>query len=178
MLRGMILESWDDGDFEDQTYDHSWIAPQRDQFSLLARDGFQLVGRGAVMVNLQELILRKFAAEGHPFNYHGVSPELLESREFDNETARTHLLPLVEQYNPEREFVLVLVKHQRCSIHRLALPTPEEEAQLEIRGAYLDAESEERQARLTCSDFWARQYYLAEPHTAEWRYRVSGPFAF
>lgn len=171
----MRIESFDDGDLEDRAYDHSWIAPQRDRFSLLARDGFQRVGRGAVMVNLQELILRTFAEEGHPFNYHDVSPALLESREFDNETAHRHLLRLVEQYNPEREFVLVLVKHQRCTIHRLTLLTPDEEAQLEIRGAYLDAEAEERQARLTCSDFWARPYHLTTPHTAEWSYRVSGP---
>lgn len=172
----MSIESFDDGDLEDRAYDRTWIALQIDRFSLLARDGFALLGRGAVMVNLGELILRKFAAEGHPFNYHPIAPELLEYREFDNETARAHLLRLVEGYDPEREFVLVLVKHQRCSIHRVALLTPAEEAQLELRGTYLDAEAEERQARLTCSDFWARQYHLAEPHNAEWVYRVSGPF--
>lgn len=171
----MRVESFDDGDLEDRSYDRSWIAPQRDLFSLLARDGFQQIGRGAVMVNLGELILRKFAEEGHPFNYHDVSSELLEYREFDNETARSHLLRLVEEYNPESEFVLMLVKHQRCSIHRLALLTSEEEDQLEVRGAYLEAEAEERQARLTCTDFWARQYHLTTPHTAEWLYRVSGP---
>jgi hypothetical protein len=171
----MSIESFDDGDPEDRAYDHTWIAENRDRFALLARDGFQLFGRGAVLVNLSELILRKHSEEGHPFNYHAPSPEWYDAEEITPESVRLPLLPLLLQYSPKKEFVLLLVKYNRSSLHRVPLPT-QDEMNLEIRGAYIDAEAEERQARLTCTDFWARQYHLTSPHTAEWLYRVSGPW--
>jgi hypothetical protein len=170
----MTIESFDEGDLEDRAYDHKWIAENLDRFALLARDGFQHLGRGAVLVNVMELILRKHSEEGHPFNYHAPSPEWFDAEEITPETVRLPLLPLLLKYAPEKEFVLMLAKHNRSSLHRVPLPAPDE-VDLEIRGAYVDAEAEERQARLACSDFWARQYHLTSPHTAEWLYRVSGP---
>ena len=38
-------------------------------FDPLAREGFSLFGRGAIVVNVTELIQRKYADEGHPFRY-------------------------------------------------------------------------------------------------------------
>lgn len=170
----MKIESIDDGDLEQRSYDHSWIAENLHSFAPLARDGFQYEGRGAVLVNLAELILRKHSEEGHPFNYHPQSEGWINDMEFESETTRTRLSGWLDQYSPEAEFVLVLVKHNRFALHRISLPL-EHEMDAEIRGAYVEAEMDERYARLAVTDFWARQYHLTSPHTGEWLYRVSGP---
>lgn len=159
-------------DFEDQAYDHKWIADNVDLFAPLAEEGFQSIGRGAILVNLAELILRRYNGEGHPFSYHAPSESWLEADELADGDTRKRVTNLLAEYSPDKEFVLVLVKYNRCSIHRVSLPTAEER-DTEIRGAYLDAEADERRGRLTCTDFWAREFRLTTPHTAEWLYRVA-----
>jgi len=170
----MPAEQLDESIWEEKSYDRKWIVNNLHLFVPLAQEGFQKLGRGAILVNLAELILRKHYEEGHPFNFHAASEDWLESDEFAQENTRVSLRKMLDTYTPETEFVLVLVKTQRITISRFPLP-PLDEADFEIRGAYVNAESEERQKRLTCTDFWAREFHLTSPHTLEWLYRVSGP---
>lgn len=168
----MNIEQSNESILEERRYDRKWIVNNLPLFVPLAREGFEQVGRGAILVNLAELILRKNYEEGHPFNYHAASEDWLELDDFAEVDTRMSLRKTMETYRPETEFVLVLVKTDRAAIHRFPLP-PEDESDFEIRGAYVNAEAEERQRRLTCTDFWARQCRLTSPHTAEWLYRVA-----
>lgn len=170
--RSMSGERLDEADLEDQAYDRKWIADNVHLFAPLAHEASQSIGRGAVLVNLAELILRRHYEEGHPFSYHAPSESWLEADELADGDTRKRVTNLLAEYSPDKEFVLVLVKYNRCSIHRVSLPTTEE-MDHEIRGAYVEAEAEERIGRLTCTDFWARRFRLTSPHTAEWLYRVA-----
>lgn len=170
----MPVEQLDESVLEEKSYDRKWIVQNLHLFVPLAREGFQQLGRGAILVNLAELILRKHYEEGHPFSYHAAAEDWLSSDEFSEESTRVSLGKALETYAPDTEFVLVLVKAHRAAIHRFPLP-PEDEADFEIRGAYVNAEAEERHNRLTCTDFWAREFRLTSPYTLEWLYRVSGP---
>lgn len=71
------------------------------------------------------------------------------------------------EYDYATEFVLVLVKYDRVTIHRLPLRTPDE-IDREIRKPDMKANVAERQRRLACTDFWGRDFRLAAPHTFEW----------
>lgn len=159
---------------EEEAYDRKWIADNLYLFAPLAKEGFQTVGRGAILVNLAELILRRHYEEGHPFNYHAPSESWLEADELADRDTRKRVMNLLSAYSPDREFLLVLVKYNRCSIHRVSLPTAEE-ADMEIRGAYVSAEHEERQTRLTCTDFWARPLRLTSRHNVEWLWSSADP---
>lgn len=162
----------DEAALEDQAYTCSWIQDNLHLFAPLARDGFQLKGRGAILVNVMELILRRHYEEGHPFNYHPPTDEWLESDEISSLSLRTTARHFLASYVPEREFVLLFVNGDRSVVQRVPFPH-EEEIDTEIRGAYVNAEKQERHNRLTCTDFWARAYRLTSPFTAEWLYRVA-----
>lgn len=169
----MSAEQFDESVLEERHYDHKWVVDNLHLFVPLVRDGLAFVGRGAILVNVAELILRKHSEEGHPFNYHGADSAWTTSEDFSDEekmSLHTHL----DTYAPDQEFILVLVKSDRATIHRVPLPA-EDEMDFEIRGAYVNAEAEERQKRLTCTDFWAREFRLTSTYTLEWLYRVSGP---
>jgi hypothetical protein len=161
---------------ERDSYDRYWIAENLHWFAPLAREGFAMSGRGAILVNLAELILRRNYEEGHPFNYHPTVERWLETDDFEDGTVeaftRQKIRQGLEEYDPAQEFLLVLVRSPVPTFHRLKFPNPEEE-DLEIRGRYLDAEEEHRFNRLCCSDFWARSFRLTSPHTGEWLYRVA-----
>lgn len=157
---------------EDQAYERKWIQDNTPLFDPLARDGFKLLGRGAILVNVMELILRRHSEEGHPFNYHATEETWLECDELTYPPIQTNLRQSLTDYVPENEFVLLLVKGERSSVHRVPL-LKEEERDLEIQGAYVRAEKEERHNRLTCTDFWARPNRLTTPFTSEWLYRVA-----
>lgn len=161
---------------ERDAYDRRWIADNLHWFAPLAREGFAMFGRGAVLVNLGELILRRNSEEGHPFNYHPSIEGWPETDEFEDGTVEAFTRQKIRQnladYDPAQEFLLVLVRSPLPTLHRLPFPNPEEE-DVEIRGRYVDAEEEHRCHRLCCSDFWARAFHLASPHTFEWLYRVA-----
>lgn len=157
---------------EDQAYTRTWIRDNTYLFDPLAREGYESMGRGAVLVNIMELILRRHSEEGHPFNYHPSDETWLGADELSEPRLQTHLRTSITEYAPEQEFVLVLMKDERSSVHRVPL-LKEAERDNEIRGAYVNAEQEERHQRLTCTDFWARPYRLTTPFTAEWLYRVA-----
>lgn len=152
--------------------DLTWIHQNIHLFAPLAREGFKKKGRGAIVANLRELVLRLHYEEGHPFNYQPAHGEWLETaKEFMPESERLALTTWFHEYNPSTELLIVLYKYERVCPYRLALPSPED-LDDEIRGAYVYAEHEERQKRLACSDFWARDFRLASPYRPFWNSRV------
>jgi hypothetical protein len=168
----MTLDDAERARLEDEAFDRKWIADNLALFAPLAREGFRWLGRGAVLVNVAELILRRRVQEGHPFNYHTPSQAWSEADELARIDTRRRAINLLEEYRPEKEFVLALVKHHRWAIYRVALPN-EARANDELRRADGDGELASAGRRLKCTDFWARGHPLTTPHTAEWLYRVA-----
>lgn len=157
---------------EEVAADQVWINRNMYLFAPLAREGFEKIGRGVIVVNLAELVLRLHSAEGHPFNYHTSDGEWLETaKEFMPESERLLVTTWLRAYNPDAELLILLYKFERVSLYRLAPPSPEN-LDDEIRGAYVLAEHEERQKRLMCSDFWGRDFRLASPYLPYWKDRV------
>lgn len=157
---------------KERTADQAWIRQNMQLFAPLARDGYAGKGRGALAVNIAELVLRLHFEEGHPFNYHPSHGEWLETANaYMPESERLDLLEWFDHYNPDTELLILLYKFERVSAHRLPLPSSED-LEDEIRGAYVLAESEERQNRLACSDFWARDFRLAAPYLPFWKDRT------
>lgn len=157
---------------ETERADAEWMTENLYRFAPLARDGFQVKGRGAIVANLAELVLRLHYEEGHPFNYQPAYDAWLETaKEFMEPSERVSLAAWFEGYNPDTEILILLYKFERVSPYRVALPSPED-LDDEIRGAYVYAEQDERQRRLTCSDFWARDFRLASPYLPFWKDRL------
>jgi len=168
----MSLKESESDTSDERASDLAWIDLNLYLFAPLARDGFDVKGRGAIHVNLNELLLRKNYEEGHPFHYHSQTHDFGERENAISEARqRIRLDNLMQHYDPTAEFLIVLHKYEHVSMHPIPFPNPEEMA-TEIRGAYVDAEAEERRARLTCTDFWARDFHLASPYPEIWRYHV------
>lgn len=150
-------------------YDLRWVGENMYLFDPLARDGFATLGRGAIIVNPAELIRKKNYEEGHPFNYRSVTQlaEWSNTDEFTQMSQRMRVQEMLAEYDPSQEMVVVLVKDWRGSAYHLPL-LREEERDLEIRGAYVEAEAEERHKRLTSPDPWAHNFRLAAPHVGMW----------
>ncbi len=138
-------------------------------FDPLARDGFASLGRGAIVVNLAELIFRKNYEEGHPFNYRSLShlADWFDTEEFTQTSQPVRVQEMLFEYDPSMEMVVVLVKDLRGSAYRMLLPSEEERDQ-EIRGAYVEAEAVERHNRLNGPDPWGRDFRLATCHVGMW----------
>ena len=100
----------------DRQADFEWIGENFDVFRTAATDAFEDVGRGAVVVDTTS---RPVPDAGNPFGY--FSQEQV-AEQGDDDTKR-----MVTQYDPTREFVLVLLKPaDRTSTYRVgnALPEP------------------------------------------------------
>ena len=89
-----------------------WI---RDNFHILwpaAKSAFQDFGRGAIVVDTTS---QPISGAGHPFGY--FSHEQLQEHD-DEDTKR-----LVREYNPRKEFVVMLIKeNDQTSTYRLLRP--------------------------------------------------------
>jgi hypothetical protein len=135
-------------------------------FAPLARAGFEFRGRGAVVVNLSELILRATAEQGHPFTYTPATSrnwsETEELRQIDQEhCVRT----MLREYDPAQELVAVLVKPVNGSAYRLPLPLEED---IEIRSWYVEAEDDETRSRVKLINSSGRDFRLASQHLLIW----------
>lgn len=87
--------------------DLEWIRENLDVFWPAARVGYQMVGRGALIVDTTVI-----SEEGHPFGY--VNQVLVE-REGNEDVQRT-----VREYEPDAEFVTSLLKSlDRVSSYRI-----------------------------------------------------------
>lgn len=149
-------------------YDQQWIAQNGGLFAPLAREGFETLHRGAIVANVGALVLRKFGAEGHPFNYRAASDwDWQDTEEIRELSLRVSLHDLLRVYNPAEEFIAVLVKDFRADVYRVPLPAPED-LDPEIRGAYVEAEAEERRARLSCTDKSGLDFRLAGRYEKLW----------
>jgi hypothetical protein len=95
---------------EERQSDLDWIRENTHLFLPMAREGFDRFGRGALVVDTTQ----QPTGEGHPFGY--FPQEMLED-EADEDTLR-----LVSEYEPDGEFVAVLLKHRyRVSSYRLRM---------------------------------------------------------
>ncbi len=150
------------------SYDARWIGENLYLFDPLAREGFATLGRGAIVANVGELIRRIHYEEGHPFNYRTAERGgWLESIELEDMSQAESVPDLLKIYDPQNEMVVVLAKDFRGSAYRVPL-LAEDEIDREIRGAYVNAEADERRNRLTSSDPWGRGFRLASTYTLLW----------
>lgn len=89
--------------------DLAWIQENLDVFDFAARLAYEGAGRGAIVV---DTTVQPAPGGGHPFAY--FSQEQIEEYE-DEDTTR-----MVKEYEPEQEFVLVLLKEEgRTSTYRV-----------------------------------------------------------
>ena len=154
---------------EEIAADQAWMRQNMHLFAPLAREGFAQKGRGAITANVAELMLRLHSAEGHAFNYHAAPGAWLETANaFMPASERVRLTAWLQEYIPDSELLILLYKFERVLPYRLSFPLPED-LDDEMRGAYVQAEAEERQQRLACSDFWARDFRLASPYLFFWK---------
>lgn len=108
----------------DRQADFAWIGENFDVFRTAATDAFEGVGRGAVVVDTTS---RPVPGAGNPFGY--FSQEQV-AEQGDDDTRR-----MVTQYDPTREFVLVLLKSaNRTSSYRVGVP-PEPQEHTEDQSA-------------------------------------------
>ncbi len=96
--------------------DMAWIRENLFVFWPLARQTFEDVGRGAIVVDTTT----RPTGEGHPFGY--FSQELLEG--YGNEDTQR----MVREYDPTWELVTVLLKsRERISTYRIGVPSVKDE---------------------------------------------------
>ena len=149
------------------SYDAEWIGLNMYLFEPLAAEGFDFFGRGAVVVNLKELI-QGCNDERHPLFYLPANePDWSEHKDLAALDREFHLKDRLNHYRPTKEFVLALVKPINGAAYRINLTNDE----YEIRGWYVDAESDERQARFKSRDKTGRRYSSASKYTALWELR-------
>jgi hypothetical protein len=95
---------------EERQDDLEWIKENTHLFLPMAREGFDRFGRGALVVDTTQ----RPTGEGHPFGYF---PQGMLEDEADDDTLR-----MVSEYEPEEEFVTVLLKPRyRVSSYRLRM---------------------------------------------------------
>jgi hypothetical protein len=88
--------------------DMDWIAENFHVFSPAATASFQEQGRGALVVDTTQ----RPTGVGHPFGY--FSESFFEERD-DPDVKR-----MIKQYDPEKEFVVLMLKQQdRMSTYRV-----------------------------------------------------------
>ena len=99
--------------------DLGWIRENLDVFDFAARIAYEGPGRGAIVVDTTAQPARR---GGHPFGY--FTQEQIE--EYDDEDTER----MVREYDPEREFVVVLLKPEnRTSTYRVRPREPGKEGE-------------------------------------------------
>jgi len=97
----------------ERPYDLAWIGENLHVFWPAAQRGYEELGRGALVVDTATLVVHE-AGEGYPFIY--LPQEKVE------ETSDADAQRMVREYDPEGEFVSVLLKtHDRVSVYRVRL---------------------------------------------------------
>jgi len=93
---------------QERVHDQAWIAENLSIFEPAARTAFAEQGRGAFLVDTTVCP----PGQGHPFAY---EPQAYIDEHGDEDVQR-----MVREYDPEREFVLVMLKpYERVSIYRV-----------------------------------------------------------
>jgi hypothetical protein len=94
--------------------DFEWIRENLDSFWPFAKDVFQELGRGLIVVDTTS----QPTGEGHPYGYF---PRQDIEKAGDEDTTR-----IMGNYNPEEEFVILLIKPgERTSTYRIKPVTPD-----------------------------------------------------
>ena len=99
---------------QERAGDMGWIREHVLSLRMLAEQGYQAQGRGAVVVDTTSVIDHP-DGQGHPVGYFG---QALIHAELQDE----HTLQLLREYQPQHEFVATLLKTEdRVSSYRLRL---------------------------------------------------------
>jgi hypothetical protein len=94
---------------KERQQDLAWISENLDVFETAARIAYEGTGRGAIVV---DTTAQPLPDAGHPFAYF--------SREQIEEDNDEDIKRMVAGYNPDKEFVLVLLKSEdRTSTYRI-----------------------------------------------------------
>ena len=95
--------------------DFEWIGKNLIDFWPLARDAFKDIGRGVIIVDTTS----QSTGKGHPYGY--FSKEDIAG--FDDEDTNR----MLQNYDPDREFVILLIKSgDRTSTYRIQPTRPGE----------------------------------------------------
>ncbi len=100
--------------------DLAWIGENLHLFWPAAQEGFQKAGRGAIVTDTTTLVKHE-GGKSHPYLYLPLSA-FEDSRHDDLFSPED--LRLIHEYQPEWEFVAVLLKEGRESAYRLRIPDP------------------------------------------------------
>ncbi len=107
---------------QERTQDLAWIQENLHIFFPAARQGFQDVGRGAIVSDTTVLVQHQ-AGESHPFAY--LPLNVFEAHK--KEGVWDDVVRMVSGYEPEWELVCVLLKNGRESAYCIGLPQLKEE---------------------------------------------------
>lgn len=104
-MRGSEFQSFSLGDPFEPTEDLAWIEEEGATFWTFAAESFQEAGRGVIALGLQRADLRATAAQFYPMLY-------VPAGEFGQWSWQNleQLVQMVKAYDPNREFILVLMK--------------------------------------------------------------------
>jgi hypothetical protein len=92
----------------ERLHDQMWVQSNMGSFFTVASLSFIESGRGAIIVDATT----QFANMGHPFTY--FTQEMID-QDLDEDTQR-----MVEEYDPEKELVIVLLKpEEKVSTYRV-----------------------------------------------------------
>ena len=116
---------------EERQRDRDWIAANRELFWLAATVAYEELGRGAIVVDLAA----EPSDEGLTFSYFTEGELELEDEDLHN---------LLNDYDPDREFVIILQKDEgRAAAYYGYRPLPGWHAEMKIQTPYGVAQNEE-----------------------------------
>lgn len=95
--------------------DLAWIGENLHVFLPAAQQGFTVAGRGAIVTDTAILVVQEGGRQSHPFGYIPL-PEI-EQRQWQD------VIRMVKTYEPNWEFVAVLLKGNRESAYRVGVPS-------------------------------------------------------
>ncbi len=95
--------------------DLAWIQENLHIFLPAARQAFQEVGRGAIVTDTTVSPVEHERGKGQPFAYLPLS--VIEEHPWKD------VIRMVRAYEPEWEFVCVLLKQERESAYRIGVPS-------------------------------------------------------
>ena len=117
--------------------DLAWIDQNRDIFWLSATTAFEEVGRGVLLVDLRQEPLD----HGQPFSFHAEGELEMQYKE---------LKDTLDNYDPGREFIVVLQKPSANAIYRGRRPDIGWMTDLQTRTPYESEDSNGARTNLNC----------------------------
>ncbi len=99
--------------------DMRWIQENLHIFFPAARQAFEESGRGAIVTDITVPPVEHQKGKGHPFAYLPLG--VVEQQEWED--ISQDIIRMVKAYEPDWEFVCVLLKQDRESAYRIGVPS-------------------------------------------------------